>query len=53
MSNESDKHAYWANAAGFWAFFLFMSVMAKSCNDIDIEKEKTKQVEITHGKKSK
>jgi len=54
MANDSEKHAYWANALGFFAFFAFMSVMAKSCNDIDIEREKTKQVEIIHGvKKSK
>ena len=53
MANDSDKHAYWANAAGFIAFFAFLAVMAKSCNDMDIAKEKTKQVEIMYNKKSK
>jgi hypothetical protein len=54
MANDSDKHAYWANAAGFIAFFALLAVMAKSCDNVTIEREKTKQIEIIHGiKKSK
>ena len=53
MSNDSDKHAYWANAVGFIALFALLAVIAKSCDNLLIEKEKTKQIEIIHGKKTK
>ncbi len=51
MSNESDKHAYWANAIGFIAFFALLAFGFKCCTDERIAEEKTEQVKIIHGKK--
>ena len=48
MSNDSEKHSYYANAIGFVAFCAFLTFSIRSCNEHDIEKEKTKQIEITH-----
>lgn len=50
MSSDSDKHAYYANAIGFAAFFAFLTFTIRSCNEKEIEEEKTKQIEIIHNK---
>jgi len=52
-SNNSDKHAYYANAIGLSFLFLSLAFGVKSCSDVMIEGEKTEQIKIIHGVKSK
>lgn len=46
----SDSHKYYANAIGVAAFFAFITFSVRSCNEKEIEEEKTKQIEIIHNK---
>jgi hypothetical protein len=48
MDNDSEKHQAYATAIGILGICAFFSIMVKSCNDIDVEKEKTKQIQIIH-----
>lgn len=50
---SSESHRYYANAIGAVAFFALLLFGIRSCNDHQIEKEKTKQIEIIYNKKSK
>ena len=51
--NKSETHRYWANSVGFVAFCALLCFAMHTClniNTIDMEKEKTKQLEIIHKK---
>jgi hypothetical protein len=49
MSSQ-EKTPYWANAFGFaFGFLCFCALLlfaVRSCNELDIEKEKTEQLKI-------
>lgn len=45
------ENSYWPNSIGFIGFMFALALMVKSCNDWQIEKEKTKQIEILKQKK--
>ena len=44
----SNGHKYWANAFGTVGFFCAIAFMVSTCNDLAIEKEKTKQLKFQH-----
>lgn len=48
MSNKENKETtpYWANAFGFLCFCALLLFAIRSCNELDIEKEKTEQLKI-------
>ncbi len=46
--NNSEIHNNWANAIGFLGFCALLAILSKSCTAVDIEREKTKQLEIIH-----
>lgn len=49
--SDNSKHAYYANAIGFTALCLLFALMVKSCSEVYVEQEKTRQLEIMNTKK--
>lgn len=47
------ESSYWPNAVGFIGFMFAITFMVRSCNDLHVEKEKTKQIEILKQIKNK
>lgn len=47
------ENAYWPNAVGFVGFMFALALMVRSCNELHIEKEKTKQKELENLKQTK
>ena len=44
--DSTEKHRYWANSFGFFAFCLLLGIGIRSCNELDLEKEKTEQLKV-------